>query len=289
MSYLADSLRKRLRILGLLAVPLGAAPALANYATPIGLTGWNADVVYAADFTNDYAQGFGGPLGGGGWGDPTWYQSSSNMAGGITADASYGFTSNVADPYNGGASTHFTFQPFIDKNVLYLAGSGGSISLKTRAAYQNLAVLAASAWATGTTTGELTLNFADGTNSSPISYNAFDWGGGNSSPQRAFMQNFYRSANSGGTEGEELVQDSRNGASFNMYETDIDLTGASGYSNKLIQGITFAEPSAGDIGIFAVSGVENSDPAPAPEPATLALFALGGLALLASRRRRKPR
>ncbi|MGC8553364.1 MAG: hypothetical protein ACP5O7_10930, partial [Phycisphaerae bacterium] len=54
----------------------------------------------------------------------------------------------------------------------------------------------------------------------------------------------------------------------------------------LISSISFSAPSGGDIGIFAISGVVNSTPVAAPEPAPLAalLCTLTGMILLGRRK-----
>ncbi|NNM87498.1 MAG: hypothetical protein HKL95_03160, partial [Phycisphaerae bacterium] len=116
-----------------------------------------------------------------------------------------------------------------------------------------------------------------------ITYDPYDWGGGSSS-QKAFGGNLVRSPS--GTEGGSLAISN---ASYNMYETDINLTAITSSngaldSAKFIKSITFAEPTGGRIGVFAVSGVQNSSASdPLPEPSTVALLAVAAVPLLLRR------
>ncbi len=310
MSYLAGSLRKRLRILGLLAVPLGASPALANYATPIGFStaSWNRDVVFAAGDWNDGAAGFDGTS----TTSDTWYQSGAYGMNGETSPGGLpalgtvdGYTNSFvshAAPLINSKNTVFQFQPFDNadsaanpyaNNCLFLGDSNNAVNTLTLAAparYLNLAIMAASSGVgNGRETCTLVLNFTNGTSSAGLAYDGYDWGNlGSPSDRAVFSSNVQRSTASGSHE--HAACSPQSGSYYQMYESDIDLQSLA-YADEPIASITFAEPNTmgygGYIGIFAVSGVENTDPPPTPEPATLVFFAVGGLALLVSRRRRK--
>jgi hypothetical protein len=262
----------------LVGLSAGAGHCWANAAVPIGLTGWNADVIYVPSGATQTVQSFDGS--GYAWFEAGAYPTSGTYqrAGLSTAGDTQAFGSAWQDPNNTNQS-EFEFQPYTGNNVLELGNtsdSGQTLTLTTPAGYNNLAILAASGNIGGDYQSTLTLTFSDGSTSS-MTYDPYDWGQGTT--QEVFSPNLSR------------MEDTSNGptfgsASYNMYETDINLSNyvsSNGAldSAKFIKTITFAEPTSGRIGVFAVSGVQNSSAAdPLPEPSTVALLAAAAVPLL---------
>ncbi len=267
----------------LVGLSAGAGHCWANAAVPIGLTGWNADVIYQSNYPGDVVQGFDGD----GNGSYSWVENGTygpeNVINGLSVNNNV--TSAITDPYTK-ANTQFQFQPYNGNNELKLGSSavpGQTLTLATPAGYNNLAILAASGNIGGDATSTFTLTFSDGSTSGPITYDPYDWGGGTS--QKVFT-GLVRSES--GTESYASLTVSS--ASYNMYETDINLTtltssdGAAD-SAKFIKTITFAVPSGGRIGVFAISGVQNTSAAdPLPESSTISLLAAAAVPLLLRRR-----
>lgn len=312
-----DLLRGR-NIAGALIAATLLLPTLTHHAgaavqdTPISLTSssWNADVVYGAATSGpDTATTFDGQYAWDGAdagpfssiyvytnaGLPTYVDPTTGHY-----DASHAvvFSSAVTNPITA-TKTEFEFQSFTANNVnLFSGGStGGTLTLTAATAYENIAILAASAGS-----GQhyvpigMTLHFADGSTSSLIGYNVYDWGKF-SGPAGALPYAVDRStAGSAPTNDTSSHLDTSNLTDFQMYETDFNLASL-GYSNKALTSVSFSAPSSGDVGIFALSGYANpTQPPPVqpaapnsavPLPATLPLTLTGGafLALAAMRRR----
>jgi hypothetical protein len=211
--------------------------------TPLGLTGWNQDVVLedspvplaTTSFDNFGADWFEAGFGGHSDGLPASRQFTSQ------------FNTNVL----------FRFQPYIANNVLRLQGSPqaniqGTLTLLTPGPYRTLAILASSAGQSGNTT-KLELKFSDGTSVSNLSYVARDW----STPEPANL------AISGLGRFRTLEAPAgyqNTGRGFGMYETDIDLA-ALGLERKFLTELTFTKANDALVtGIFAVSGEPNKIP-----------------------------
>jgi hypothetical protein len=282
------------KIAGALIAATLLLPTLAHHAgaavqdTPISLTSssWNADVVYATNSPNDTATTFDGGY--------AWDAAYASLD---AWTASSGLP--IAPFTNSATNTEFEFQSFTANNVnLFSGGStGGTLTLTAATAYDNIAILAASANASNHVANvNMTLHFADGSTSSPIPYNIYDWGG-YSGATGALPNSVDRStAGSSPTMASQSVLDTSNLGDFQMYETDFNLASL-GYSNKALTSVSFSAPSSGDVGIFALSGYANpTQPPPVqpaapnsavPLPATLPLTLTGGafLALAAMRRR----
>ena len=207
-----------------------------------------------------------------------------------------------------GTATQFQFQPFGNTNNVNLFNNGtagATLSLNNATALDNIAILAASANSgTHYVTVNMTLHFANGSKSSPILYNVYDWSifsGGNAALPYSVSRS---SAGSSSTPETQSKLDNSNPADFQMYETDFNLQSL-GYSNNAITSVSFSAVTGGDVGLFALSGYANPDPQvpvlpdpPAtavPTPASLPLSFAGGtlLALAAigrrfTRNRKKP-
>ncbi len=274
-------------------------------ASPVLLTdsSWNADVVYAARSLNDTATAFDGTY--------AWYATNalyngSDAQGGLPSSwqnppMSYEFFSASAGTL-GQAETEFEFQSFLTNNcnLFNSSGSGATLTLTTPTAYDNLALLGVSANAAkGDATVSMVLNFANGSSSTPINYNVYDWSAAvGPKSQMALANAVDRSVATTGTETEATTFTPADGGGgyFQMYETDFGLS--STYADQLITSISFSAPSSGDVGIFALSGYANpvqpkysppDPPATVPTPAALPLEALGAavLALAATLRRKR--
>jgi hypothetical protein len=283
---------------------LGAVPAAADpVATPIALTGWNADVVTDASPAMRFAQQFDYGLTPG---IAAWYENGIMTSGGVTLNnglpSGKDFTSQFTNTVTGTPSI-FHLQPALGNNVLRLAANtgfpaSGTLSLVNPAAYSSLAVIASSGAAFGAGSGTLTLNFTDGTSSGPFSYDASDWNHLVPNPQHTNIalgplgRNNAVNSNFFVPEGSNFLLDPGDAQDYVLYETDINLA-ALGLDAKTLASISFTSASnspdsAAITGVFAVSGVPVSAPAPTvPEPGTLALLGVGLVGVLGYRCRRR--
>ena len=143
--------------------------------------------------------------------------------------------------------TLFQMQPYTASNALVLSSDTGitsaTLTLAVPAQYSELAILANSGGASPTSTGVLTIQFADGT-SFATNYNAYDWFFNSGFA----IEGLDRLELGGGTTGSST--DPR------MYQTTIDLNGALGVSNRPIAALTFAQAAgANATAIYAISGL----------------------------------
>ncbi len=268
----------------LVSLSAGVGHCWANAAVSIGLTGWNADVIYVPGSAPGSVQSFDGS--GYAWFESGGYPPAYGYTGtGLVSVEDTGPFVSAWQDTNNSNQTEFQFQPYTGNNVLELgnaASPGQTLTLTTPAGYNNLAILAASGNIGGDATSTFTLTFSDGsTTSAPITYDPYDWGGGNSQKVFTGLARMQWSNGSNPT---------ISSASYNMYETDINLTTLTSSngaldSAKYIKSITFAEPTGGRIGVFAISGVQNTSATdPLPEPSTVSLLAAAAVPLLFRRR-----
>ena len=166
------------------------------------------------------------------------------------------------------ANTTFVFQPVNANNVLRVASGGTStFTLTTPTAVSDLALIVTGF--NGTRNAGYTLNYVGGTSTTGTFTAPDNFGGPNPAftiGGRVFIDNSTTSI--GQTEG----------TNPRLYEVDITANGG-----LALQSIVFtdndASPSVGEgTGVFAVSGTV------VPEPASLGVIGIAGLALLRRRR-----
>jgi hypothetical protein len=153
-------------------------------------------------------------------------------------------------------ATTFQLGPYDSNNVLYLtsASNSGSLYFNTPQACKSLTVLAASAQGGGE--GALVIQFADGTASSAIPFNAANYLTTNAPGSGAAITNFGLLVT-----GNYIDFGTVNALSYfpTLYQTPIDLQ-SNGYNAKLIDSVTFTMPGGAGAttntvtGIFALSG-----------------------------------
>ncbi len=288
-----------LGIAALAALGMAASPqaAHAQAPTPIAGTGYNQDVVLENGANGNFAQEFDANQDGHRF---AWIEDGLGGYQGLPKEGAPNTTVTVASAATNtvtGGHTTFLFQSYGgangagSNNVLLdtQASNSSTFTLTTPAAYTSLAVDAASTNSTSTSTGTLLLTFVGGKTSSPISFNAFDWGNNGGNTTQTVLSSDVARGGSGSNSNSSNVYIDPQGNIFNLYETDINLASL-GYGGQALQSITFTGVSdtISTTGIFGVSGV--AAPAAAPEPSQFAAFGigllgLGGLAFKARKRR----
>jgi hypothetical protein len=222
-------------------------------ATPIALTGWNADVVAENDSSPLSAPFYPENVFG-------WFERGlQGHQDGLPPSRS--FTSAIDE------QVEFAFQPYASSNVLLLTRQvgrqSGQFTLVSPKAYRKLFVLASSGGGSGV--GSLTIRFTDGSSSPPIDFLARDWYGGTNQ----FTGDTVRRPAIGGLAWNRnvsqgfLYEEAQRPFGFEMHQTDIDLE-TLGLSQKTISAITFTKPGGSQgpfsTGVFALSGVPTVAP-----------------------------
>jgi hypothetical protein len=162
--------------LGIVAVPQAAAQP--SGWLPLQLTGYNTDVIIDLDQSVRFAQLFD-------QGCCAWFESGAVDDSGTEHDD--GIPAGSTFQSMTGSGVNYLIQPAVYNNVLQVsnaadAQAGGTpasatLTLVNPAAYSQIAIFASSGNSTPTSTGTLTVNYADGSTLAGT-WNAFDWCGG---------------------------------------------------------------------------------------------------------------
>jgi hypothetical protein len=223
---------------------------------PVAVTGYNMDVITESNAiggdTTNYADAFGTPdnL----FSSPVCFYESGLVAYNFEIGNS---PSTLGLPPNGlftsvsDNATTFQFGPYTSSNVLYVTGAPGSFTLTTPAAYKSLSILAASAVSGGS--GTMVLNFANGSSSSPIAFNAgsfTDTGNSNTAITKFGVLTIGNYNLFGTIEDPDFYP--------SLYQTTINLH-ARGLDTNIIDSVTFTPPNGAATGIFALSGTESGN------------------------------
>jgi hypothetical protein len=248
---------------------LGRTIAIAAQPTflPVAATGYNEDVIveasanpntgYAGTDTRpfDLATRY------------TWFETGlivpgiGAAPGGLTPGNPLISFTNAA-----GAPSQFQLQPYTALNALMLnqTNSTGTLTFNKPAVYNQISILDSDTF--GSAAGTVTLNFSDGTHSSPLSFTYDDWWAQTSATPAPVKTPFLV----GGTQLHTPF------STADMYDTTFDLTGTPN-ATKPISGLTVSYAGTSDAGVFAVSAT--------PEPTAVSALLVVGM-LGATRRRR---
>jgi hypothetical protein len=238
--------------------PSGSAAAI----SPVSVTGFTIDSIFAASETSKYPSGNNttNTLMDGaysfyqnGYTPPSGSQNAgTSLTGGLAGTA---ITSTTTDALTG-SHTPFALQSLTANNTLQInEGSSGTLTLSAPSAYKNLSILADASYGADASPN-LTINFNDGT-SVTTTYKAYDWSLGTDTTKEA--------ADVFGSTGinrySPIQSPGWDQRSFGIYETDIDLTDIYGvnYSGRLVTSLTFTADTSntqglGKTDVFAISG-----------------------------------
>ncbi len=260
-----------------------AIPVVANAATTaISATGWNSDIIFNG--SGPYNTTVNGTLDNGPSNiDGYSYYESGTYPIQPTATAtdlsSTGVNSGIYTSATGTGNT-FQFQSFSANNALLLkTANSGTLTLSSSTALSTLAIYGTTGG--GTSAATLVLTFSDTTTStyfiaasSGFTRDWFKPTDGSGDNQVAVAVGGRVSNRSEGLYGDLYLQTS---SRISIYESIIPIDPAD--QAKLIQSITFTNTGGGNMAVMALSGQA------VPEPSTLGLVALCGMAGMARRRR----
>jgi hypothetical protein len=222
-------------------------PVLPSKALPIAMTGWNLDVV-EEDSASPFAYGFEmtAPLAFEDTEGARWFETGlEGQEHGLPKSRQF---TSAANP-----DVLFELQPYTNNNVLKLGSAPtlqtSELALVTPAPFSTLHLLAASGL-NGGGFGHVVLDFADGTQSLPLPFNAQEWF--SPSPKMA-LTGLTALSDAWGTR--EFIRRKQGAA---LHQTDLDLTSL-GLNEKPLVRMSFTKPGGAGwpyvTAIFAVSGV----------------------------------
>jgi hypothetical protein len=241
--------------------------ALAAGATPIGLTtaSYNQDMVVELGAAGNLANSVSATMDGGAMKTGfTWYEKGFNASSPTTGLPKSTVIFSESDP-----TTGFVLMPYFVNNVRMfdVLNSTGTLTLQMPSKYSALSFLAASGHGPGMLF--ITLHFADGSaNADGLSVIAPDWFGG--SPVAITANGRVDTAG---------TFDAVGTGNPRLYQLDLPLPASAADHPLASIDINWnGTQTDGVTALFAVSGT------PVPEPGSLMLMGLTGLALLARRR-----
>lgn len=257
-------------ILGLCLTGSGFSSAAVSM---IPATGWNFDMVHNG--SGPYASAVTGTMDGG-LGqveDNTWVEAGTYLNPDLNPQTIPGLVAGTHSSLTGNGT--FTFQDFSANNVLALdGGASATLTLDTPAAYSQLALYGASGF--GAKSATVTLNFTDFSSTDLFVASGTgigtDWF--NTEADKAMVVGA-RASNRG---------EDGNISLFLTVNEDIAInesffTLSAGDQLKTLDSVTITNTGGDRMAIFAISGQV------VPEPSSVALLGLGGLALILRRRR----
>jgi hypothetical protein len=243
--------------LGFVQVPEAGAQPPPGW-RPLALVGYNADVIADKDATVLFSVAFDGdksspPANG----SCSWFEAGIIDAAGTRHDN--GLPAGTTFESATGSGAVYLIQPAVLNNILQVGASqSGTLTLLNPASYSKIAIISASGSASATSTGTVTINYAD-LSSDTGPYNTFDWCNNAKHPEGALTS----LAGSSGTgrncppgnltqpQSQTSFQYDTACGDFNLYETVMATN-----NTKNILSLTFTAPDdANWSGIFGISAI----------------------------------
>lgn len=270
--------KRNKQTMSLLALCLMSTSSAHAVVSMLPVTGWNYDMVhngsgpYAAAVSGTMDGGFG--IGGAGhFEDYTWVEAGTYLNPDLNPQTIPGLVAGTHSSLTGNGT--FTFQDFSANNAIGLnGGETATLFLDTPASYSQIALFGASAQGSKTVT--VTLNFTDFSSTEHFVASGTgigtDWF--NTNGDRA-MEVGSRASNRGedGNVSLFLTEDTR----IAINESLFTLSAAD--QLKTLDSVTITNTGGDRLSVLAISGQT------VPEPSSVALLGLGGLALMLRRRR----
>jgi hypothetical protein len=259
-------------------------------ATNIAVSGFNEDVVTEIG-ASPFAHRFDG------WGASLIEQGAKDKNGRV---ANVGLPPSRQFVSATGSGVTYFLQPYDAPNALRMGDSDPQMGTMTvvPGGYSALHILVASGTGGGTATkqtGDLTLNFVDGSVKLPGGLAAYDWGTGPAGGVAiGGMARNVLGAASGAIVSVQYASDYTGVGqpiAYKLYEDTLNLA-ALGFSNRTLTSITFTNVTPNSLAdLPGATDVMAIDGTAVPEPGALVLFVVGFMVcgLLARRKHLRPR